>query len=170
LLLRQFKIDDAADMYENWASDPDVTEYITWPPHKDVDASRAVLQEYIEKYTEKDFYHWAIILKETSKPIGSIAIYAQNDCTKMVHVGYVIGKNWWNIGIATEALSRLIEFFFNDVGVNRIEACHSTKLPSSGKVMTKNNMRLEGIKRQGGWVVNGVSDTAFYAILAEDYS
>ena len=36
LILRRFKIEDAEDMYENWASDPEVTRFLTWPAHSDV--------------------------------------------------------------------------------------------------------------------------------------
>jgi [ribosomal protein S5]-alanine N-acetyltransferase len=40
LILRRFTMDDAATMFKNWANDPDVTEYLTWPPHIDVEVSK----------------------------------------------------------------------------------------------------------------------------------
>ena len=33
LLLRRFVIEDAEAMFHNWASDPDVCRFLTWPPH-----------------------------------------------------------------------------------------------------------------------------------------
>ena len=35
LLLRRFTVDDAPQMFRNYASDPEVTKYLTWAPHKD---------------------------------------------------------------------------------------------------------------------------------------
>ena len=40
LILRQFSIEDAEDMYENWASDPEVTKFLTWPPHATIRSDR----------------------------------------------------------------------------------------------------------------------------------
>jgi len=69
----------------------------------------------------------------------------------------------------TEALSEVIRFFFNEVGVNRIESKHYTSNPNSGRVMQKCGMRYEGTSRQSEINHLGLHDTAHYAILAEDY-
>lgn len=45
LILRQFSVTDAAAMYKNWASDSDVTKFLTWPPHADVNITKAVLED-----------------------------------------------------------------------------------------------------------------------------
>ncbi len=50
LLLRRFSIDDAAAMYRNWASDSEVTEYLTWPAHTSIDVSKAVLEEWVSSF------------------------------------------------------------------------------------------------------------------------
>ena len=64
LILRRFTIDDAPVMFKNWASDPEVTKFMTWPTHKDVGVSRWVLDSWIPSYEKDDYYVWAIILKE----------------------------------------------------------------------------------------------------------
>ena len=43
LILRRFRSEDAEDMYENWASDPEVTRFLTWPTHSSVDVTKAIL-------------------------------------------------------------------------------------------------------------------------------
>ncbi len=45
LILRRFTVRDADAMYTNWASDPEVTRYLTWPAHAGVETSRAVLAD-----------------------------------------------------------------------------------------------------------------------------
>ena len=87
----------------------------------------------------------------------------------MVHIGYCIGKRWWRQGYSSEALIRLIQFFFDDVGINRIEARHDPNNPNSGLVMKKAGMRFEGTKRQADINNQGICDSAEYAILADDY-
>lgn len=75
LILRRFVIEDAAAMYQNWASDDEVTKYLTWPTHTNLEVSQSVIKDWINSYAEETFYQWAIVLKELGeKPIGSISV------------------------------------------------------------------------------------------------
>ena len=74
LTLRRFEIEDAENMFYNWANDPEVTKYLTWPAHESVDTTETILKEWISKYDEKDFYQWAIELNDLEQPIGTIHI------------------------------------------------------------------------------------------------
>ena len=137
LLLRRFLPEDAAPMYRNWASDPEVTEFLTWQPHESVEAAARTIEGWIHDYQRLDCYLWAIVPKDLGEPIGSISIVQQDDNLKMVHFGYCIGTPWWGKGVMSEALAALIKFFFEAVGVNRIESRHSCLNPGSGAVMVK---------------------------------
>ena len=46
LILRRFTIEDVPAMYRNWASDPKVTKYLTWPTHENPEVSRQVLLDW----------------------------------------------------------------------------------------------------------------------------
>ncbi|MDR0321249.1 MAG: GNAT family N-acetyltransferase [Treponema sp.] len=169
LILRRFIIEDAENMFKNWAYDDEVTKYLTWTSHKDISDSKYFIEQWIQKYEKNDFYDWAIVLKELNEPIGSIGVVKQLDDIKMVHIGYCIGKKWWNKGFVSEALNRLIKFFFEEVGVNRIESRHDSNNPNSGKVMVKCGMKYEGYMRQADKNNQGIGDTIYYGIIAEDY-
>jgi ribosomal-protein-alanine N-acetyltransferase len=169
LILKCFTINDAENMFKNWASDNEVTKYLTWPTHSDVNVSKYVLEQWIQNYGKSDFYNWAIVLKEINEPIGSIGTVKQSDDIKMVHIGYCIGRNWWNKGIISEALTALIKFFFEEVGINRIEARHDPNNPNSGKVMLKCGMKYEGHMKQADKNNQGIVDTIYYAVIADDY-
>ena len=73
LILRRFVIGDAQDMFNNWASDSDVTKFLTWPAHPAVEVTKAIIAGWVERYSKDDFYQWAIVPKELSEPIGSMA-------------------------------------------------------------------------------------------------
>ena len=167
LKLRRFTIEDADAMFQNWASDPEVTKYLTWPAHSSPDVTRWVLESWIGEYEKKSYYQWAIEFE--GYPIGSISVVSGNDRTEMVHIGYCIGKQWWHRGIMTEALGEVIRFFFEDVGVNRIETRHDPNNPHSGAVMRKCGMQYEGTFRQAAWNNQGICDACCYAILRSDY-
>ena len=168
LILRKFTMADAEAMYFNWASDEDVTKYLTWPHHESIDTTRHVLEDWISHYQNDDYYQWAIVLKKTKEPIGSISIVESNEEVSMVEVGYCIGKQWWHQGYTSEALEAVIRFLFAEVCANRIQAKHDIHNPDSGKVMAKCGMQYEGILRQYARNNTGICDVCLYAIVKED--
>ena len=169
LILRQFVPEDAQAMYENWACDPEVTKFLTWPVHGSVEISAMVLSDWISHYEEDTFYQWAIVPKDVGQPIGSISVVERNDGAGSVQIGYCIGKKWWHQGIMTETLRAVIDFFFDRVGVNRVEARHDAANPHSGDVMRKCGMTYEGTLRQSDRNNQGICDAVWYGILQEDW-
>ena len=167
LVLRRFTLADAQAMFDNWASDPEVTAYLTWPAHGSVEISRMVLESWVREYDRLDYYQWAI--EYDGAPIGSIAVVHGNDLAQKVEIGYCIGKDWWHRGFVSEALAEVIRFFFEEVGANRVEARHDSQNPNSGAVMRKCGMRYEGTMRGADWNNQGICDTCCYGILRSDY-
>ena len=68
----------------------------------------------------------------------------------------------------SQALRALVDFFFDEVGCNRICADHDIENPASGRVMEKAGMRFEGTARQGGHTNRGIVDICHWAILRSD--
>jgi ribosomal-protein-alanine N-acetyltransferase len=170
LILRRFREDDAEAMFKNWASDPEVPKFMTWELHSDVIETQKVLSDWINSYDNPEYYHWAIELKDISEIIGSIGCDKVNNEIESVHMGYCIGSKFWHKGYMTEALTAVIRFLFEEVGVNRIQACHDPRNPNSGAVMKKCGLQYEGTHRQSGKNnMPGFCDEMWYAILAEDY-
>lgn len=169
LILRPFTMEDVPCMYRNWASDPEVTKYLTWPAHGNVSVSEMVLSDWTSHYAEDSYYQWAIVLKELGEPIGSIAAVQVNDRAELVEVGYCMGKKWWHQGLMTEAMNAVLSFFFREVGANRVEARHDPRNPHSGGVMRKCGMSYEGTNRQADRNNQGLCDASWYGILAEEY-
>ncbi len=169
LILRRFVVGDAEAMYKNWASDSEVTRFLTWQAHTGVDVSKAVLEEWASSYQSDSYYQWAIVPKENGdEPIGSISAVSMNDDTSMIHIGYCIGRPWWHRGITSEALKAVIDFFFDQVEANRIESIHDPENPRSGMVMKKCGMKYEGTMRSSVRNNLGVRDACWYSILKSD--
>ncbi len=166
LILRRFIMEDAAAMYKNWASDAEVTKYLTWPTHTDPQISQAVIKDWIHSYAGERYYQWAIVPKDNgNEPVGSIAVVNSREEISMVHIGYCIGKKWWHQGITSEALKAVLDFLFDGVGANRIEARHDPRNPHSGGVMKKCGMKYEGTLRSFDRNNQGICDACYYALL-----
>lgn len=170
LLLRRFKISDAEAMFNNWANDSDVTKYLIWQPHGSIDVTKQIINDWVDSYDNDDSYNWAIVLKENGGIlVGSISVVSKNDEVGSVHIGYCMGKAWWHRGIMTEALTAVIKFFFEEVGVNRVDSRHDSKNPHSGGVMKKSGMKYEGTLRQADKNNLGICDACYYGILKSEW-
>lgn len=169
LILRRYALDDAPAMFKNWASDPEVTRYLTWPPHASVDVTRMVIQSWLESYEKPDTYHWGLELKQTGKLIGDIAVVRIAEPILEAEMGWCMGQKWWGNGYMPEAARAVLRCLFEEVGFGRVCAHHDTENPKSGRVMQKIGMTLEGVSRQGGHNNRGIVNVARYAILRSDW-
>ena len=169
LILRRFVSEDADAMYKNWASDSEVTKFLTWPTHSSADVSKYVTDDWINSYSNEKYYQWAIVLKENGdEPIGGIDVVLINEDVSMVHIGYCIGRKWWHQGITSEALKAVMDYLFDVVDVNRIESRHDTRNPNSGKVMMKCGMKYEGTLRSADRNNQGICDVSYYSLLKSE--
>ena len=168
LVLRRFRSEDAEDMYENWASDPEVTRFLTWPTHSDVDVSKAVLADWIPKYKDGGFFNWAMEYKDTGKVIGNISVVRLIESIDAAEMGYCMSRAYWGQGLMPEALRAVMDYLFDVVGLNRVAACHDANNPKSGRVMEKAGMKLEGILRAAGKNNLGICDDVWHAMIRSD--
>lgn len=169
LILRKFTTEDAEAMYYNWASSDEVTKYLTWPAHNNISISKTILEEWTANYNKKNYYQWAIVLKENGfDPIGCIGVNHYDDAVKLAHIGYCIGQRWWHKGITSEALQNVIDFLCDRVGMQRIESRHDPKNTNSGAVMRKCGMKYEGTLRKADWNNQGICDACYYSLLASE--
>ena len=169
LTLRKTLENDWEPMFSNWANDERVTRFLTWEPYESAEQLKTTYHQYLLDNQEKpDFYDWKIILKELNEPIGAISVVKLREDIEEAEIGYCLGCRWWHRGIMTEAFQRVIQFLFEEVGVNRITATHDPRNPHSGDVMKKCGLRYEGTLRQAGRNMQGICDECVYAILRDD--
>lgn len=169
LILRKFTVGDVDAAFRNWTSDENVTEFLRWPTHANIAITERVLNSWIAGYERVNFYQWAIMLKVSDEPIGTISAVDIDEQTEKVHIGYCIGSQWWHCGYTSEALSAIIPFFFEQVGVKRLESQHDPGNPNSGSVMKKCGMVYEGTLRKADWNNRGIVDACIYSMLASEY-
>ena len=116
LILRPWKESDDEECFK-YAKDPRVGPAAGWPVHTSVENSRQIIHDVLmapETY--------AIVLKETGLPVGSIGLH-RNDLAKKedeAELGYWIGVPYWGQGLVPEAARELLRHAFEDLNLNRI--------------------------------------------------
>jgi ribosomal-protein-alanine N-acetyltransferase len=170
LLLRKIRLEDAQDMFENWASDGEVTKYLTWSAHQHLDDTKRIIEMWMKDLDEPHVYRWAIELKSIGKVIGTIDLVNVDSRHQCGVFGYCLSRSFWNQGITSEALFVMLKYLFGEGDFHRIEASHLIENPASGKVMIKCGMKQEGIRRKKFLGHDGkFHDLVIYGILEEEF-
>ncbi|MFD2701203.1 GNAT family N-acetyltransferase [Paenibacillus shunpengii] len=168
LLLRKITMDDTEAYYE-LASDPAVATYTLWDKHQSITDSRAFISRLIQKYSEKEAYHWGIIDKAKNKLIGRTGFIQWDLAHERTEIGFALSRLYWNQGIITEATRLIIEYGFTHLGFNRIEGRCSYNNAGSARAMEKLGMKWEGILRGQLKMKGEFVDQRMYAILRDDF-
>lgn len=170
LILRPFAVTDAGAMFRNWAHDPEVTKYLTWPPHADLSVTEALLRVWVERYQQPDNYNWVLALRENDEAIGSLAVVSirEHGPVRAATLGYCMGRAWWGRGLMPEAGRAVLAYLFDRAGFTKVNAQHDVNNPKSGRVMEKMGMTRVGIFRREGVNNQGLSDVVWYEMLADD--
>jgi len=111
----------------------------------------------------------AIVIRESGEIAGTIGLMMKPEHDK-AEIGYWIGVPYWNCGYATEAAKAVIDYGFTEWNLNRIDAGHFDRNPSSGRVMQKLGMQYEGKLRQSIKKWDEYLDVEYYAILRSDWA
>lgn len=168
LLLRRLEPEDAAAVFA-YASDHEVTKYLSWDTHKTVADSLAFINFTVERYRKDEAGDWAIILQATGKLIGTLGFPQVDRKNNQAAIGYVSGRHYWGAGLMPEAVRRLLQFAFHELKLNRIECIHALPNTRSGRVMQKAGMTLEGVARERLFAKGRYWDVKQYAILRSDW-
>ncbi|HOO72961.1 MAG TPA: GNAT family N-acetyltransferase [Spirochaetota bacterium] len=145
LLLRKPLISDSGAVFTSYARDPDVSRYLTWRPHKTIDETKGFIEFCIRNFNKDSFLAWCIIRRADNKLLGMVhLVIKENDA----NFGYVLLKDAWGKGYATEALKAVIEYGFSLRSIQRIWGICDTGNPASARVMEKAGLCRDSILKK----------------------
>ena len=136
LLLRPLSLEDAEEIFQNWASDPEVARFMRWNTHQSVEDTREWLRSELDDPLSPSCYDWGFVCKTDGRLIGSGGLVFQEQ-KGMYELGYNLMKKYWNQGLATEAAREIVRYALEDLGQTQLFCCHAKENPASGRVMEK---------------------------------
>jgi len=137
--LRAPRLDDAEALFQRIASDPEVTRYLSWSPHPDVNETRRVITEFFNVGGETT---WLIELRDGGGPIGLCGW--RRPQPHIIDFGYCVGRRWWRQGIMTEVVQLLLDEAQRDPTVYRVTAhCHVDNT-ASARLLERSGLDFEG--------------------------
>ena len=166
LVLRCFAPNDAVDVYA-YAQSEQVGPMAGWAPHKSLEDSRKVVENFIETGEV-----WAIVEKRTGHVIGSIGLH--RDGSRRIEgarqLGYALGEASWGQGYATEACREMLRYAFEELNCPVVSASHFPFNQKIKRVIRKLGFTYEGVLRHVVILPDGQpADKACYSLLKSEY-
>jgi len=163
LVLREFAADDV-EAVQDYASDPEVCRYVEWGPNS-VDATRAFLALAMQESVAEPRETFTFAVTEAGRLLGAAALVVVSHAHQRGSLGYVLRRDTWGRGLATESARALIRFGFEELGLHRIEATCDPRNAGSARVLEKAGMTQEGRIRDHMLVRAEWRDSLLFAVL-----
>lgn len=143
LLYRIFVKEDAPDYY-SYAKDPEVTRHLLWEPHPSLSYTEGCIDRILAAYRRGGFFDFALIEKATGRMIGTCGMTSIHPESAGGEIGYVLAREYWHRGFATEAAATVLAFAFCELGLDLVTARFLKENVASLAVMEKLGMRFLG--------------------------
>lgn len=170
LILKQVECKDVDDLFEI-LTNKSLFKYRPGNPLKSLDAVKNVIGHYERDFNKRKTIFLGIYYKKAdNKLVGIAEIFDFDDKASRVEVGYTVNDNFWGKGIATNTTKMMLDFLFNRIDVNSIQATPMSLNKKSSNVLERCGFKHEGTLRQVKyWTGVGIVDLEMYSILKTDY-
>lgn len=168
LLLRPMQQGDAEELFQIF-SHPQVMRYWSHPAWETIASAREQIDQDEVELAEGDHLRLGIIRKQDETLIGTCSLFAFDTQNRRCEVGYALHPDAWHQGFMQEALRLLLNYAFDTLDLNRLEADIDPRNLASAKSLERLGFVQEGLLRQRWIVGDEVSDSALYGLLRDDW-
>jgi len=161
--IKQSHLEDVLNLFR----DENVTKFYNLLPFRSEQDAQKFIDWYQIRFRDNLGLRWGISLKNKSNIIGTIGF---NNFVKghRANIGYDLKTEYWNHGYITEALKEVIDFGFNQLEINRIEAEVMQGNGISERVLKKLDFQKEGILKQWMFWNGNYYDMSMFALLKKN--
>ncbi len=139
-------------------------EWLPWvDATRSVEDTRAFVARSLDQVRFSDGFQCRIL--EHGKFVGMIG-FLYNDWTNLrAEIGYWLAQEAQSHGIMTRAVKALVDFAFENLGLNRVEIRAATDNHRSRAVPERLGFVQEGVLREAAWLNDHFIDLVIYAKL-----
>ncbi|MDZ7362807.1 MAG: GNAT family N-acetyltransferase [candidate division KSB1 bacterium] len=145
LRLRVPVMEDAVPIFEQYGQDPDVTKFLSWPPHQSLADTSEFIKRCLTVWENGSAFPWAMTRKDDHRLLGMIELRLRDH---KADVGYVLARAYWNKGYATEATKAVVAWALAQKEIYRVWAVCDVENLASARVLEKVGMAREGVLRR----------------------
>lgn len=168
LMLRWIEERDAPELRRIFG-DPEVMRYWSAPPLADDAAALALVREIQDLFRQRVLFQWGIAWRDAGTLLGSVTLWRWDGAHRRAEVGFALGREFWGKGVMSEALQRLLDYAFEELGLHRIEADTDPRNHRSLAVLERHGFRREGYLRERFHVAGEIQDSVVLGLLRSEW-
>ena len=169
LVLRRFEASDLAP-FMAYRNDPELAKYQSWESCDEQEARDFIREmESARPGVPGEWFQFAVESKETGDLIGDCALQVHEHETYKAEIGFTLARAHQGQGFASEAVSCLLDYAFDTLGIHRVIAIADCRNTPSWALLERVGMRMEGHFLKNVWFKGGWSDEYLYAVLEDDW-
>ena len=168
LVLRRIAQENAYDMFA-YASLSDVTRYLLWSPHINIDETRGYIEFLQQRYRRGEYGDWGLNCKADGRFIGTVGFADLMFAHNKGELGYVLNPEYQGKGYMREALGAVMELAFMTLDLHRLELRIMEGNVASERLAEASGFRYEGTSRESLLVQEVYRTIRHYGLLKSDY-
>jgi [ribosomal protein S5]-alanine N-acetyltransferase len=167
--IRDIRISDAGAYYDLFA-DPNVAKFLSDEDiPNSVEAAEQEIKFWGSLFYRRSSIFWAIADKKSDKLIGTIGFNSWSFTSHRAEICYDLRSDYWRRGIMSAVLSKVLDFAFVKMSLNRIEARTMIHNEASIGILLKKKFKQEGVERGYRKVRGEFIDVTLFSLLASDW-
>lgn len=167
LILRELQREDAGAVFRIF-SDPEVMKYYDMDIFTSIEQAEALIERQRHRFEQKERFRWGIVLKDSAAIIGTGGYVAWNRMWYNAELGYDLARPYWGQGMMSEAVRAMIQFGFEHMSLNRIEAEVMPENSASIRLLHKLGFQQEGVLRERSFWQGAFHDLVMLALLKKE--
>jgi RimJ/RimL family protein N-acetyltransferase len=169
LRLRRFRESDLP-VFCRYRADPEIARYQSWSDFTEADGRRFFEQQSkLHPDTPGAWFQMAIELQSTGEMLGDCALHILANELRQGEIGFTLAAGCQGMGYATEAIIRLLDYVFHNLGKHRVIAVTDAENQRAARVLERIGFRREGHFLQNAWLKGNWGDEYSYALLREEW-
>jgi ribosomal-protein-alanine N-acetyltransferase len=168
LVLKELTLDDASGLLTIF-SDPDTMLYTDTEPIKRLEEAEGVLGFLISVKQKEQGIRWGIFRKSDDKLLGTCGYHKWDKTSRKAEIGYELGSPFWRQGYMSEIFPFLIDYGFEVMDLNRIEALVFKENEKSMGLLGKFGFQKEGMHRESYYCKGKYWDEVRFALLKKNW-
>jgi RimJ/RimL family protein N-acetyltransferase len=169
LVLRPLDAPDVPALFEIFG-DPKAMRFWSAPPLPDMAAAHALLADIRRYFAARTLFQWGIELRATGAIIGTCTIFHIDHNHRRGEIGCAIARAHWEHGYASDALTTLIRFAFEQLDLHRLEADPDPQNIASLRLIERQGFKREGYLRERYFLNGEPQDALYYGLLRREWN
>ena len=168
IVLRQLTDADVPALFAIFGDD-EVVRYWSSPAMENLAAAEALLEDIRRGLRDRELFQWGIALRDSDEVIGTCTLYQLDMMHRRAELGFALRRQSWGGGFAAEAVTLVLTFAFEMLGLHRIEADADPDNARSIGMLERLGFRREGYLRERWHHLGEIRDSVFLGLLRSEF-